>query len=165
MPTSTTPYTFHWICPRPACHTCYPHPKRTKCLKPSYFNDYEDVEQYKLELEAEDIGTSPPPIPLPPSLLMKKHRRSIIAQMHRSLRSATKARQSQGEDGERARVGVRRRRRVLAVRSFSREKRVSSEDRSHLSASCITAPPLRPRLPPCVLCVSVGASLHAHRGP
>jgi hypothetical protein len=71
MSTSTTPYTFHWICPRPTCHTCLPRPQHTQPLKPSYFDDYEESEEYELELEREEIGT-PLLMQLPTALLIKE---------------------------------------------------------------------------------------------
>jgi len=60
--TTTTPppphttYTFHWICPRPSCHTCTPLPRATHPLPATYFLEYEDADQAQIERELEMIG-------------------------------------------------------------------------------------------------------------
>jgi hypothetical protein len=62
-PTSPPPeptYTFHWICPRPSCHTCpTPHLQSSSRLPEDYFNTYDDMQQLANEWDMEEIGVIP----------------------------------------------------------------------------------------------------------
>lgn len=52
----TPAYTFHWICPRPSCHTC-PTRSRPAALAPGgQYDHYEDMLQLEHEYEHEEMG-------------------------------------------------------------------------------------------------------------